>query len=54
MYLQKLSECDLNTDSKDHVANMVPTWALSVPGGSHVGPMYLAIRESETSTNLIL
>ena len=31
-------------DSKVHGANMGPTWALSVPGGPHVGPMNLAIR----------
>ena len=30
-------------DSKDHRANMGPTWVLSAPGGSHVGPMNLAI-----------
>ena len=32
-------------DSKIHGANMVPTWVLSAPGGPHVGPMNLAIRE---------
>ena len=31
-------------DSKFHVAHMGPTWVLSAPGGSHVGPMNLAIR----------
>ena len=30
-------------DSKVHGANMGPTWVLSAPGGSHVGPMNLAI-----------
>ena len=30
-------------DSKVHGANMGPTWDLSAPGGSHVGPMNLAI-----------
>ena len=30
-------------DSKVHGANMGPTWVLSVPGGSHVDPMDLAI-----------
>ena len=30
-------------DSKDHGANMGPTWALSAPGRPHVGPMILAI-----------
>ena len=32
-------------DSKAHVANIGPTWVLSSPGGSHVGPMNLAIRD---------
>ena len=31
-------------DSKVHVAHMGPTWVLLAPGGSHVGPMNLAIR----------
>ena len=31
-------------DSKIHGANMGPTWVLSAPGGSHVGPMSLVIR----------
>ena len=31
-------------DSKVHVAHMGPTWDLSAPGGSHVGPINLAIR----------
>ena len=30
-------------DSKVHGANMEPTWVLSAPDGSHVGPMNLAI-----------
>ena len=34
-----------NSDSKVHVAHMGPSWVLSDPGGSHVGPMNLAIRE---------
>ena len=34
-----------NPDRKIHVANMGPTWVLSAPGGPHVGPMNLAIRE---------
>ena len=34
-----------NPDSKDHGANMGPTWVLSAPGGPHLGPMNLAIRE---------
>ena len=32
------------SDSKIHVAHMGPTWVLSDPGGSQVGPMSLAIR----------
>ena len=32
-------------DSKVHGANMGPTWVLSAPDGSHVGPMNLAIRD---------
>ena len=31
------------SDSKVHGANMGPTWALSAPGGPHVGPMNVAI-----------
>ena len=30
-------------ESKAYGANMGPTWVLSAPGGSHVGPMNLAI-----------
>ena len=33
-------------DNKDHRANMGPTWVLSAPDGSHVGPMNLANRAS--------
>ena len=33
-------------DSKVHVAHMGPTWVLSAPGGPHVGPMNLAIRDT--------
>ena len=32
-------------DSKVHGANMGSTWVLSAPGGPHVGPMNLAIRD---------
>ena len=32
-------------DSKVYWANMGPTWVLSAPGGPHVGPMNLAIRD---------
>ena len=35
---------DYYPDSKVHVANMGPTWVLSVPGWSHVGPMNFAIK----------
>ena len=35
----------MKTDSKDHGANMGPTWVLSAPDGPHVGLMNLAIRE---------
>ena len=34
----------ITPDSKDHGANIGPTWVLSAPGGPHVGPMNLAIR----------
>ena len=34
-----------NPDSKVHGANMGPTWVLSAPDGTHVGPMNFAIRE---------
>ena len=32
-------------DSKVHGANMGHTWVLSSPGGLHVGPINLAIRD---------
>ena len=32
-------------DSNVYGANMEPTWVLSAPGGPHVGPMNLAIRD---------
>ena len=35
---------NLYPDSKDHGANMGPTWVLPAPGGPHIGPMNLAIR----------
>ena len=34
-----------NPDSKVHVANMGPIWVLSAPGGPHIGPVNLVIRE---------
>ena len=33
-------------DSKVHGANMGPIWVLSAPGGPHVGPMNLAIKDA--------
>ena len=39
-------ESDDIPDSKVHGANMGPTWILSAPGGYHVGPMNLAIRDA--------
>ena len=35
----------VSPDSKFHGANMGPTWVLSAPGGSNIGPMNLAIWE---------
>ena len=35
-------------DSKVRGANMGPTWVLSAPDGTHVGPMNLAIRVVKT------
>ena len=32
-------------DSRAHGANMGPTWILSAPGGPHVDPVNLAIRD---------
>ena len=37
--------CFAIPDSKVHRANMGPTWVLSAPDGSHVGPMNLAMRD---------
>ena len=34
-----------NPDSKVRVAKMGPTWVLAAPGGPHLGPANLAIRE---------
>ena len=34
-------------DCKVHEANMGPTWVLPSPGGPHVGPMNLAIRDDQ-------
>ena len=35
------------TDSKVDGANMGPTWVLSAPGGPHIDPINLAIRDDE-------
>ena len=43
---QQASYCTvscMHPDSKDHGANMRPTWVLSAPGGPHIGPMSLVI-----------
>ena len=40
-------------DCKVHEANMEPTWVLSAPVGSHVGPMKLAIRDGIKCMNQI-
>ena len=34
---------DMSPDSKVYGGNMRPTWGRQDPGGSHVGPMNLAI-----------
>ena len=45
MYKKRLMSLIIHhPDSKVHVANMGPIWALSAPDGPHVGPMNLAIR----------
>ena len=40
-----LKEMGNTPDSKDHGAYMRPTWGQQDPGGPHVGPMNLAIRD---------
>ena len=40
---------DYVPDSKDHGANMAPIQVLSAPGGPHVGPINLAIRDDEVT-----
>ena len=40
------------TDSKVHEAYMGPTWGGQDPGGPHVGPMNLVIRDSFPSSHL--
>ena len=39
-------------DSKVNGANMGPIWGRQDPGGSHVGPMNLAIRDRFTNLNI--
>ena len=41
-------------DNNFHGAHMGPTWVLSTPGGSHVGPMNLAIRDYFIGTGVII
>ena len=41
-----LGMCKLYPDSKVLGATMGPTWVMSAPDGSHVGPMNLAIRDT--------
>ena len=50
-YVEDIFLCNSSADSKDHGANMGPTWALSAPDGPHVGPMNLAIRECTAHTS---
>ena len=44
-YNHKMNHLGSNPDSKVHAAHMGPTWVLSAPGGPHVGPVNLAVRE---------
>ena len=46
----RIDHIDPFPDSKVHVAHMGHTWVLSSPGGSHVGPMTLAIRGYKLTT----
>ena len=39
-------------DNKFHVVHMGPTWVLSSPGGPHVGPMNLALRDCLHCSNM--
>ena len=43
-FLLKFYHCRNYPDSKDHGANMGPTWVLLAPSGPHVDPMNLALR----------
>ena len=40
-------------DIKIHGADMGPTWVLSAPDGSHVGPMNLAIRVANAEVTTV-
>ena len=46
IFMRQKSNAGNYPDSKDHGANMGPTWVLSAPGGPNVGPMNLLIRVS--------
>ena len=45
IYIVILPEIQKHPDSKDHGANMGPTWGRQDTDGPHVGPMNFAIRE---------
>ena len=40
-------------DNKVHGANMGPTWGRQDPGGTHVGPMNLAIRDVTSALHCV-
>ena len=50
MFRGGIETYETNPDINVYGANMGSTWVLSAPGGTHVGPINLAIRE-ETSTD---
>ena len=43
-YVTMLYENFIFPDNKVHVAHKGPTWVLSAPGGTHVGPINLVIK----------
>ena len=47
-------ESGTTPDSKVHGANMGPIWGRQDPGGSHVGPMNLAISDVSLKTQAIV
>ena len=49
LILMKLTN-EISPDSKVHGANLEPTWVLSAPDSSHVGPENIAIREGTKFT----